>query len=257
MIRNVFLTIAAICEAISALITIFNLVFVNDSELRRRRIKYLIIAFVICAIILAVLLFPPTSKLIQQVYAQDQDLSLSNSSLASSSSNSIWLESLPPVDSREGNLFIGKWKNRRFSIEGVNYSHGIGMYLNGTDAEVLVNAPPGNWQDSCAEVYVDYQLDKAYSSISFNIGADDSEPKYFGGSDTHGVARVIISDADTGSILYDSSWFDYSFAQYNVKFNLKGVDTLRVALQACGGNDSKYHYTLNIALVDAKLYLVN
>lgn len=253
MIRSVCLTITAICGAISALMALINQLCVEDRVLRKKLRIYFLIALGIC--VLAVLIFLPTNYLFQSVYTQEQDSSLSNNSFENTSSKGVWLDSLTPVDNLDGNLFIGQWKNRRFSIDGVNYSHGIGMYLNGTDAEVLVNSPPGDWEDTCGEVSVDYQLDKEYSSMSFNIGADDSELKYFGDQDTHGVARVIISNGNSGTILYDTSWFDYSFAQYNVNVDLHGVDSLRIALQACGGNDSKYHYTLNIALVDAKLYM--
>jgi len=254
MIRNVFQTITAICGTISAIMVILDAVFVKDPELRKKRIRFFLIALALCAFIFIVLIISPTSNLVQQVYTQEPDLSLNYSSSTSRSSTNIWLDSLTPIESRAGNLFVGQWKNRRFSIEGVNYNHGIGLYLNGTSAEILVNPPPGKWEDTCGEVSVDYQLDKAYSSISFNIGADDSEPKYFGGQDTHGVARVIISDGESETTLYDSGWFDYTFAQYNVNVDLHGVKNLHIALQACGGNDSKYHYTLNIVLVDAKLY---
>jgi hypothetical protein len=255
MTQNELQTIAAVIGIISGVMSIFSAVTIKDPETRKRNVLVFFIVLAICALIYFFVKVPLTNHIVQQAYAPDQDLSLSNYSSESNNSTSIWLEDLSPIDLRTKNFFIGQWKNRRFSIQGVNYSHGIGMYLNNTNSEILVNPPPGNWKDTCGEVSIEYQLDKAYRSMSFNIGADDSEPKYYGDQDTHGVARVIISDEGSGVTLYDSNWFDYSFSQYDISLDLREVDTLCIALQACGGNYSKYHTTLNIALVDALLYL--
>ena len=255
MTQNDLQTIAVVIGIISGVMSLFSALTIKDPETRKTNVIVFFIVIAICVLIFFFVKVPLTNNIVRQSYAQGHDLSLSNYSSESNNSTSIWLEDLSPIDLRTGNFFIGQWKNRRFSIQGVNYSHGIGMYLNNSNSEILVNPPPGNWKDTCGEVSIEYQLDKAYRSMSFNIGADDSEPKYFGDQDTHGVARVIISDEGAGVILYDSDWFDYSFSQYDISLDLREVNTLRFTLQACGGNDSKYHTTLNIALVDALLYL--
>jgi hypothetical protein len=254
MLWDIILKVSAVFSLVSAVTNFILILSVSDEEKRKKNFRLFALSLFLCA---GLFLFG-FSEFFSNNNQSHQVVQNTTAHAASSKSTAepfCWLEDIVPNKSLEGNLFIGKWRDRHFSIEGINYNHGIGMYLNGTDAEVFVNLPPGNWEDTCGEVSVEYQIDGHYRAMSFNIGADDSEPRYYGSKNTHGVARIKISDAESDVVLFDTDWFDYTYAAYDVQVELADVKHMRIALQACGGNDSEYHYTLNVCIVDAKLYL--
>jgi len=173
---------------------------------------------------------------------------------------SIWLDELVPILERDGNFFFGGWQDTlKFKLDDRTYSHGLGMRISGTDYEEQVrgsDCPDGIYRDDCKQVSIDFALRSKFDSISFSVGADKSDKKYFGAKEENGVARVQLIDLEQNNMLFDTGWVDYAYARYNTEINLLNVEKLRIVFFTCGIPHKSMAYGLQFAMVNPMLTLV-
>lgn len=173
---------------------------------------------------------------------------------------SIYLDEFPPILERDGNFFFSGWQDAvKFMLDDRAYSHGIGMRTGGTDSEEPVNAsdcPDGIFRDDCKQVSIDFALRSKYDSLSFSIGADKSDMRYYGSEKQNGIAQVQIVDSDKNNILFDTGWVDNSYARYNVDINMLNIEKLKIIYRTCGIPHKSMAFGLQFAMVNPILTLV-
>ena len=172
---------------------------------------------------------------------------------------SIYLDEFPPILERDGNFFFGGWQDAvKFMLDDRAYSHGIGMRISGTDSEEPVDTsdcPDGIFRDDCKQVSVDFALRSKYDSLSFSIGADKSDMRYYGPEKQNGIAQVQIIDSDKNNILFDTGWVDNAYARYNVDIRMQNIDKLRIIYRTCGIQYKSMKFGLQFAMVNPILTL--
>lgn len=173
---------------------------------------------------------------------------------------SIWLDELTPILERDENYFFGGWQDTiKFKLDERTYSHGLGMRISGTDYEepvIVTDCPDGIYRDDCKQVSIDFALRSNFDSLSFSVGADKSDMKYFGARDKNGIARVKMIDLEQNNMLFDTGWVDYSYARYNAEINLLNVEKLRIVFLTCGIPHKSMPFGLQFAIVNPVLTLV-
>lgn len=173
---------------------------------------------------------------------------------------SVYLDEFSPMLERDGNFFFGGWQDAvKFTLDDRAYSHGIGMRISGTEYEEPVkttDCPDDIYRDDCKQVSIDFALRSKYDSLSFSIGADKSDMRYYGPINEKGIAQVQIIDPDKNNILFDTGWVDNSYARYNVDINMLNIEKLRIIYRTCGIPHKSMAYGLQFALVNPILTLI-
>ena len=167
-----------------------------------------------------------------------------------------WLDEFSPIISQPENFSLKHWDDgASFCVEGKLYQHGIGMLINGSSAEELSIDPNLKYRNDCREAYIEYPLHSKYSSFTFSIGAENGDPTCFGDQATNGVARTKISSG-SGDLLFDTSWVDYRYSNYEITLDISSVDILRITYCVSGTEASnKLKNPLRFAIVDPILIL--
>ncbi len=185
-----------------------------------------------------------------------------NSTVFSSpSSNQIRrFDELKPIIPLAGNFFINGWgDDTMFNIDDRSYSYGVGMIFTGTQAESNVckeDSPEKTLRGDCKQFSVEYALRNNYSQLTFSIGADNGDPAHYGDENTRGIAQVVMSNKDTGYILFDTGWVNYTYAIYDATVDLSNVNVLEITYRTCGvSNENKLKTGLRFAIVDPFLVL--
>lgn len=174
--------------------------------------------------------------------------------------NSIWLTDLDPLQTNIKNFFFDSWINKApFIVENRKYETGIGMDIFGTDQEKEVEPPnneDGNYDPSCKEIYVEYNLGRKYERMTFSIGVDKEDSSVFGSEDLNGKAQVLITDVDhNNAILYNSGWVNYSFSEHDCCIvNLSNVRTLRITFRSKGKGSDHPQDRLRFVIVRPQLF---
>jgi hypothetical protein len=173
---------------------------------------------------------------------------------------SMYLDELSPILERDGNFFSGGWQDaQKFKLDDRAYSHGIGMRISGTEFEEIVDAvdsPNGKYRDDCKQVSIDFALRSKFDSLSFSIGADKSDMRYYGVEDDNGIAQVQIIDPDKNNILFDTGWVDNAYARYNVEISMLNIEKLEIIYRTCGIPGKSMEFGLQFAMVNPILTLV-
>lgn len=173
---------------------------------------------------------------------------------------SVYLDEFGPMLERDGNFFFGGWQDAvKFTLDDREYSHGVGMRISGTDFEEPVKAsdcPDDIYRDDCKQVSIDFALRSKYDSLSFSIGADKSDMRYYGPVNQNGIAQVQIIDPDKNNILFDTGWVDNSYARYNVDISMLNIEKLRIIYRTCGIPHKSMAYGLQFAMVNPILTLI-
>lgn len=169
-------------------------------------------------------------------------------------------DELSPIIPLAGNYFINGWgDDTKFNIDDRTYSYGVGMIFSGTQAESNVckeDSPEKTLRGDCKQFSVEYALRKNYSQLTFSIGADNGDPAHYGDENTRGIAQVVMSNKDTGYILFDTGWVNYAYAIYEATVDLSNVDVLEITYRTCGvSNLNKLKTGLRFAIVDPILVL--
>ena len=169
-------------------------------------------------------------------------------------------DELDPIMPLTGNFFINGWgDDMKFKIDDRTYSYGVGMVFSGTDTERSVrieDSPDQIMRGDCKEFTVEYALRKNYTQLNFSIGADNSDPAHYGDENSRGIAEVVLSDKDTGNVLFDTGWVNYAYAIYEASVDLTNVDILEITYRTCGvSNLNKLKTGLRFAIVDPILVL--
>ena len=170
------------------------------------------------------------------------------------------LDEIMPVVPQDGNFFYNGWRDgTAFKIDGRAYSHGIGVLFSGTENETFVAAvdSPNNIdRGDCKEVSMEFALRGAYSQLDFSIGVDNGDVSSFGDEKSNGIARLIIMDTTQKTVLFDTGWVNYSYANYDKSIDVSNVDILRIIYRTCGvSNENKLKNPLRFAIVDPVLIL--
>jgi len=167
-----------------------------------------------------------------------------------------WLDEFSPILNQPENFQLKHWDDdSSFCVESKLYQHGIGMLINGSSAEELSIDPNLKYRDDCREAYIEYPLHSKYSSFTFSIGAENGDPTYFGDQATNGVARTKIS-SESGDLLFDTSWVDYRYSNYEITLDISSVDILRITYCVSGTEGSdKIKNPLRFVIVDPILIL--
>ncbi|MCE5188117.1 MAG: hypothetical protein LLF75_02875 [Eubacteriales bacterium] len=180
---------------------------------------------------------------------------------STSASQILRFDELEPIIPLAGNLSVNEWDDRSpFRIDDRTYSYGIGLFFSGTSAETYVedleDMPDQIFRDDCKEFSAEYALRKNYSKLTFSIGVDNGDPNHYGDEDTNGIAEVVLSDKDTGLILFDTEWVNYTYANYDATVDLSNVDVFIITYRTCGVNN-KHNLTngLRFVIVDPILEL--
>lgn len=105
--------------------------------------------------------------------------------------NSDWLDELTPLPCHPGNYYFGGWSDKSpFDLNGVEFDHGVGMCIIGSNFEQMVKEKDA-FQDierwDCREASVLFQLNKKYETLSFSVGVDSSDPALYGPREENGV----------------------------------------------------------------------
>lgn len=65
-----------------------------------------------------------------------------------------------------------------------------------------------------------------------------------------------MTDKETGSVLFDTGWVNYTYAIYEATVDLSNVDVLAITYRTCGvSNLNKLKNGLRFAIVDPMLFL--
>lgn len=166
------------------------------------------------------------------------------------------LDDFTPVYEKSDNFKVNSWSNdEKFILDSRPYSQGIGMQIIGSIDETIAESPTGAERIDCKQVFIDYALRAQYTSLSFSVGADSGSSEYFGDEQSNGIARVMISDASSNTILFDSGWVNYSYAVYDVSIDVSDVDILRITFSTSGIPHYELKTGLRFAIVDPILVL--
>lgn len=173
----------------------------------------------------------------------------------------IWLDDVTPSQQVPGNFSFGGWSDRSpFSIGDRTYSHGIGMCISGTDAEVMTaqeETPDNILRKSCKKVSIQFPLREFYSKLVFSIGVDSSKTSIAVAKENNVRGRVIIADVSNEdyAVLFDTGWEYYTYAAYEREIPLSNVDLLQIAVYTCDFGGKSVDDGLRFAIIDPVLYL--
>ena len=172
------------------------------------------------------------------------------------------LDEIMPIVAQDGNFFYNGWRDgTAFKIDGRAYSHGIGVLFSGTANETSVDAadsPNTIPRSDCKEVSMEFALRGSYSQLDFSIGVDNGDVASFGDEKTNGVAQLIIIDKTQKTVLFDTGWVNYSYANYDKSIDVTNVDILKIIYRTCGvSNEYKLKNPLRFAIVDPILIIKN
>lgn len=173
----------------------------------------------------------------------------------------VRLDELVPIVVKNGNFFMNGWGDGSdFEIDDRTYSHGIGMFFSGTDAEKNVSQENSleeyTNRSDCREISSEYALRGAYSELIFSVGADSGTVTYFGDKETNGIAQLLFVNVQNDKVLFDTGWVDYSYAAYEKVVDLTNVDIFKIIYRTCGvSTQHKLANPLRFAIVDPILFL--
>jgi len=181
-------------------------------------------------------------------------------SLDSATQKFTRLDEIMPIVEQDGNFFFNGWRDgTAFKIDGRAYSHGIGILLSGTTNEFFVapeDSPNEIARGDCKEVALEFALREKYSQLDFSVGIDNGEVSSFGDENTNGIAQLIIMDEIRNTVLFDTGWQNYSYANYEKSIDVANVNILRIIYRTCGvSNLNKLKTPLRFAIVDPILIL--
>lgn len=165
-----------------------------------------------------------------------------NNSSSSSNRRSIYLDEIDPIISMPNNFFIDGWSDKKeFHIDEDYYDRGIGMLICETETkdEARVVSRDGTYSSDCREVFIEYALRLNYKTLSFKLGADDGDATRFGNEYKNGIAAVILSDATTNEVLFDTGWVTCKYSTKTITLDMSDVDVLRITFRSSGVVDGK------------------
>ena len=167
-----------------------------------------------------------------------------------------WLDDLTPIIAYDNDFFTGSWGDQTaFHIDGRPYKHGIGMQIVEGSKCNVDETRDGIPRDDCRKATIQYPLRQKYSSLSFSLGFDNGNPKYFGDRNSNGIARLLIHDETSREIIFDTGWIDYSYLDYDFSLDISDVDILSITYFTSGVANNKLEDGLRFAIVDPILVL--
>lgn len=171
----------------------------------------------------------------------------------------VLLDELTPIESKPNNFFVDGWSDKKsFHIDENQYSKGLGMQIseNETKDEARVLSRDHSFRSDCRETYIEYALRLNYELISFKLGADRGDTSRYGNESKNGIAEVILSDATTGEVLFDTLWVNCKYSTADVTLDISNVDVLRITYRSSGVVEKKrITKGLRFALVNPILVL--
>lgn len=176
-----------------------------------------------------------------------------------SDAKTVLLDELTPIESKPNNFFVDGWSDKKsFHIDENQYSKGLGMQIseNETKDEARVLSRDHSYRSDCRETYIEYALRLNYEMISFKLGADRGDTSRYGNESKNGIAEVILSDATTGEVLFDTLWVNCKYSTADVTLDISNVDVLRITYRSSGVVEKKrITKGLRFALVNPILVL--
>ena len=125
-----------------------------------------------------------------------------------------WLENQQVLQSKNKNFFAAIWADRFFRVGATKYSHGVGITMVGSKAESVKNPSPGDvWSEPYSEIFVDLPLSGEFIKMTFDIGFDSTDTNRWGDPSVNGYARLLLLDAASDRVLYDTGIVDYTFGE--------------------------------------------
>ncbi|MEA4938614.1 MAG: NPCBM/NEW2 domain-containing protein [Christensenella sp.] len=172
-------------------------------------------------------------------------------------SNSDWLDELTPLPCHPGNYYFGGWGDKSpFDLNGVEFDHGVGMCIIGSNFEQMVKKKDAyqnieRWD--CREASVLFQFNEKYETLIFSVGVDSSDPALYGPREENGVVQIIIDDSSANKELFRTDWIDYTYVTKTVKINVSTVDTLRITVRSGSVNRKRITKSLRVVLINPVL----
>jgi hypothetical protein len=177
-----------------------------------------------------------------------------------SSLKKIPLDEESPLTQSGDAFFINQWDSfTDIIVDGVPYSHGIGIQVPQTDVNL---SPSASHQphDEKTE-YIEYRLRNKYEGITFSIGIDETSLEDYKNGGPACLSRIYFESMDScenskkaNYTIYDSQLFDYRFAKYDIYVDLTHVDILRISAYWKYDASKTRQNCMNLAIVNPVLY---
>ncbi len=165
-----------------------------------------------------------------------------------------WLEVQQTLQSKSANFVPLRWSYSGFRVGATSYNHGVGITMKGSSYESVVDPPSdGVWSEPYSEVFLDIPAGQKFIKMTFDIGFDNTDTSRWGDPSVNGYGRLVLLNAGTDQILYDSGVVDYTFNDEFISVDTSDVDVLRIVYQVSPVTE-KQRNSLNLVLGKAMLY---